>query len=575
MLYFPAPKTVTGEDVLELHVHGGPAVVRAVLAAIPQCGSNPGLKSSAVRTSQIRYAEPGEFTRRAFANNRMDLPQIESLGETLSASTEQQRKLSVRGTTASLAARYEYWRMLLLAARGELEALIDFSEDQHFDESPAQLCASIADQVKTLRVQMEAHVENAVRGELLRNGISVALLGAPNAGKSSLLNRIVGREAAIVSEEAGTTRDVVEVGIDLKGWLVKIGDMAGLRKTGLVGPDIVGAIEEEGIKRAKQRALASDVAIVVQDATAEMNPEVMETAMRCIERGVQVLVAVNKTDKIDTLPEMQKSWTARITSTLSIPSSRISFISCAETAPSTPGTIQPFLSALITTFNEMTSALIPDSAPDPSLWQESLGATERQRLLLSDCLSHLDDFLASVQAPQINNATSHTDHDGADEVDIVIAAESLRSAADALSRITGRGESGDVEEVLGVVFEKYVIFSFCFFSLHLHPTVYKYIHTHMRDARTHCIGILRILPFPRTFVRALRSAAFQFQHNVVPLPLPCLVWWVAKTKILGPRLSHSPIHVPALSRIVRTFAPIPSIHPLHSQPSNDPSRVRM
>ncbi len=474
MLYFPAPKTVTGEDVLELHVHGGPAVVRAVLAAIPQCGSNPGLKSSAVRTSQIRYAEPGEFTRRAFANNRMDLPQIESLGETLSASTEQQRKLSVRGTTSSLAARYEHWRMLLLAARGELEALIDFSEDQHFDESPAQLCASIADQVKNLRVQMEAHIENAVRGELLRNGISVALLGAPNAGKSSLLNRIVGREAAIVSEEAGTTRDVVEVGIDLKGWLVKIGDMAGLRKNGFVGPDVVGAIEEEGIKRAKQRALASDVAIVVQDATTEMDPEVMDTAKQCIEHGVQIIVAVNKTDKLDTLAEMQEIWTARITSTLSIPPDRISFISCAETAPSTPGTIQPFLSTLITTFNEMTSVLIPDSAPDPSLWQESLGATERQRLLLSDCLSHLNDFLTSVQVqtPQINNATSHTDHDGADEIDIVIAAESLRSAADALSRITGRGESGDVEEVLGVVFEKYVIFPFSFLfplQLQIHP----------------------------------------------------------------------------------------------------------
>jgi tRNA modification GTPase len=256
VLYFPAPNTVTGENVLELHVHGGPAIVRAVLGAIPECVKVPRADSSRARHS-IRYAEPGEFTRRAFANNRMDLPQIESLGETLSATTEQQRKLSVRGTTSSLAVRYERWRMLLLAARGELEALIDFSEDQHFDESPALLCASVAEQVKSLRVQMEAHVANAVRGELLRSGISVALLGAPNAGKSSLLNRIVGRDAAIVSQEAGTTRDVVEVGVDLGGWLVKIGDMAGLRRAGLVGPEVVGAVEQEGIKRAKQRALES------------------------------------------------------------------------------------------------------------------------------------------------------------------------------------------------------------------------------------------------------------------------------------------------------------------------------
>ena len=200
--------------------------MRAVLAAIHQCAvSTEGSVVSAVHS--IRYAEPGEFTRRAFANNRMDLPQIESLGETLSASTEQQRQISVRGTTSSLAVRYEQWRMLLLAARGELEALIDFSEDQHFDESPAQLCASVAAQVQALRGQMEAHVANAVRGELLRNGISMALLGAPNAGKSSLLNRIVGRDAAIVSQEAGTTRDIVEVNVDLGGWLVRIGDMAG------------------------------------------------------------------------------------------------------------------------------------------------------------------------------------------------------------------------------------------------------------------------------------------------------------------------------------------------------------
>jgi len=197
----------------------------------------------------------------------MDLPQIEALGETLSASTEQQRKLSVRGTTSQLAARYEQWRLLLLLARGELEALIDFSEDQHFDESPAILGVSVASQIRALRIDMEAHIVNAMRGELLRSGINVALLGAPNAGKSSLLNRIVGRDAAIVSQEAGTTRDVVEVGVDLGGWLVKIGDMAGLRRAGVIPGDVVGTIEQEGIKRAKQRALESDVLIVVHDAT--------------------------------------------------------------------------------------------------------------------------------------------------------------------------------------------------------------------------------------------------------------------------------------------------------------------
>jgi tRNA modification GTPase len=455
---------VTGEDVLEFHVHGGPAIIRAVLAAIPQCAASS--DTQRLQPPQIRYAEPGEFTRRAFANNRMDLPQIESLGETLSATTEQQRKLSVRGTTSSLAARYETWRMLLLQARGELEALIDFSEDQHFDESPAVLCASVADQIRKLTVQIEAHIANAVRGELLRSGISVALLGAPNAGKSSLLNRIVGREAAIVSKEAGTTRDIVEVGVDLDGWLVKIGDMAGLRKAGLVGTDVVGAIEQEGIKRAKQRALESDVLIVVQDATAEMDPEVTETARQCVDVGINVVVAVNKVDRLPDTESSLHSWKEKIKTSLAIPVERISFISCTEVVTNTrvtntratsskdAGNIQSFLQSLLESFKDMTAALVPDTEPDPSIWQESLGATERQRLLLSECLSHLDTFLAAVQISsdeQINQVDTANEDD---EVDIVVAAESLRQAADSLARITGRGESGDVEEVLGVVFEK-------------------------------------------------------------------------------------------------------------------------
>lgn len=460
MLYFPAPNTVTGEDVLELHVHGGPAIVRAVLSAIPQC-VEPTNGAHGI-AGRIRYAEPGEFTRRAFVNNRMDLPQIESLGETLSATTEQQRMLSVRGTTSTLASRYENWRQLLLYARGELEALIDFSEDQHFDESPAALCASVAEQVKSLAIQMEAHVTNAVRGELLRSGISVALLGAPNAGKSSLLNRIVGREAAIVSQEAGTTRDVVEVGVDLGGWLVKIGDMAGLRKAGLVGADAVGAVEQEGIKRAKERALQSDVLIVVQDATADIDPEVMETARQCVDLGIHVVVAINKVDQLHD-QGTSGDWKAKIHALLGVPTERVFFISCREASQpasgspisTDPGRIQTFLQGLLQTFKDMTVALVPESDPDPSIWQESLGATERQRALLSECLLHLDAFLQAVQTPSYSQVGSPTaDAEEEESVDIVVAAESLRVAAETLARITGRGEGGDVEEVLGVVFEK-------------------------------------------------------------------------------------------------------------------------
>ncbi|KAJ9642002.1 mitochondrial splicing system protein [Coniosporium tulheliwenetii] len=458
LLHFPSPRTVTGEDVLELHVHGGPAIVKAVLAAIPRCATSKG---------RVRYAEPGEFTRRAFLNGRMDLTQVEALGDTLSATTEQQRRVA---TPTSLRA-------------GELEALIDFSEDQHFDESPAVLAASVAAQVSGLRKQLEAHRVNAVRGELLREGISIALLGAPNSGKSSLLNRIVGREAAIVSHEAGTTRDVVEVGVDIGGWYCRFGDMAGLRKSlmaevvdanGAAANDaasgIVGAVEQEGIRRAKQRALESDVVIVMtsiegaeshESASLYIDPEVEATARECHRNGAALLVVVNKTDKI---PEgfeadaLVQSW--RQAMQRKFPISRedqVFFISCKEAvAPSLdtadPGNIQQFLKGLISVFAEITAAVVPDledNAPDPSIWQESLGATERHRLLLEDCIFHLDNFLAEVQA-----SSGFLEHSSGGDLDVVVAAESLRAAADCLAKITGKGQAGDVEEVLGVVFEK-------------------------------------------------------------------------------------------------------------------------
>lgn len=362
VLYFPAPKTVTGEDLLELHVHGGTAIVRAVLSAIPRT-----LKAGS--SGFIRYAEPGEFTRRAFANDRLDLTQVEALGDSLAASTEQQRRLSVRGTTNSLATRYESWRKLLLEARGELEALIDFSEDQHFDESISELLGSVAVQVVSLRTALLAHRENAVRGELLRSGISLALLGAPNAGKSSLLNAVVGREAAIVSREAGTTRDVVEVGIDLGGFLCRLGDTAGLRKAlEEAGGDAVGMVEQEGMKRAKARAEESDVVIVVLSfenegtgsARVRLDDEVVETAARLTREKDNVLVVINKTDIAQDDGQLEAAIAATQEAIPDLKRERIHPISCTSTesksATSDPGNIQSFLRALISHFATLTTA---------------------------------------------------------------------------------------------------------------------------------------------------------------------------------------------------------------------------
>lgn len=464
LLYFPAPKTVTGEDLLELHVHGGIAVVKAVLAAIPKAASGPG---------QIRYAEPGEFTRRAFTNDRLDLTQVEALGDTLAASTEQQRRLSVRGTTTTLSQRYESWRQQLLYARGELEALIDFSEDQHFDESPAILTASVADQVNALQVLLNTHSRNAVRGELLRNGISISLLGAPNAGKSSLLNRVVGREAAIVSTEAGTTRDVVEVAIDLGGYLCRLGDTAGLRKalddaksSGEHMQETIGLVEQEGMRRAKERAAQSDLVIVVfaleidhGEVVLSLDPEVVETAAKLSEESQNILVVLNKSDRFAHASFDFEAAKQNIRAALpNVPPRQIFDISCkdAEVSPNcNAGNIRIFLDGLVAKFHAMTSPLSSDhdnvGHSDPSIWQESLGATERHRILLDECQHHLQQFLDQVQAQ------GEAEEDEDDQIDIVLAAESLRSAANSLSRITGRGDAADTEQVLGVVFEKFCV----------------------------------------------------------------------------------------------------------------------
>ena len=437
VLYFPAPKTVTGEDVLELHVHGGSATVKAVLAAIPRCGSQ----------KSIRYAEPGEFTRRAFQNNRLDLAQVEALGDTLSAETEQQRRAAVRGNSGKLGRTYELWRQQLLYARGELEALIDFSEDQHFDESPSQLLANVAVQVSNMLGSIAAHEKASHCGELLKRGIRVSLLGPPNAGKSSLLNRIVGREASIVSQDAGTTRDIVEVSLDIKGYLCTFADTAGLRaKDYSTGAKSIGPVEQEGIRRAKVKASESDVIIVlasIEDADDELGWKIQydPDSFSIAAKAENAFVVVNK---IDLLPSHVHQKLLgdfeRIANSYLPGGTAIVKVSCkAALAASSDGSgnIHHFITNLVSIFEKMTSL--------PLDLEDLLGVTERQRQLLSTCSLHLLDFMEEAQLSEKR------------ESDIVLAAEHLRFAADCLSRITGRGEAGDVHEVLGVVFEKFVL----------------------------------------------------------------------------------------------------------------------
>jgi len=372
---------------------------------------------------------------------------VEALGEWVDAATEEQRKRVVGGHVRRRAETYEEWRRMLVAARGELEAAIDFAEDQGFEEAEREIVDGVAAATRRLKGRLLRHVDEARRGELVRGGISLSLAGAPNAGKSSLLNRVVGREAVIVSEEAGTTRDVVDLAVDLGGFMVVLGDTAGLRVDDLAGK--VGRVESEGIRRARQRVMDGDVVVVVIELSVLpdgresllIRDEVVAAVNDADAAGKQIVIAVNKIDlhpsttkhplPVGVIRQLNNAFP-------NVKEERIFGITCTEKHDHDG--IQRLLKGLEAVFREMT-----DPRGEGMQREEAgmaLGATERQRLLVEGCVTFLDNFLEMA---------------GADEVDVVAAAEELRGAAECLARITGRGEVGDVEEVLGIVFEKFCV----------------------------------------------------------------------------------------------------------------------
>lgn len=236
VLRFDAGHSFTGEEVVEIHHHGAPVIVRRVGQALQARG--------------IRPAEAGEFTRRAFLNGKMDLSEVEGLGDLLVAETESQRRMAMRMTHGELSRRANDWRKLLIRAGALIESSIDFADE----DVPEDIPSEVYDLVAEFRGQLMTEINGYSAAERIRNGFEVAIVGPPNAGKSSLINRIARRDVALVSEVAGTTRDVIELRIDLRGLAVTFLDTAGLREA----EDVV---ESLGIDRARQRAEAADIRI--------------------------------------------------------------------------------------------------------------------------------------------------------------------------------------------------------------------------------------------------------------------------------------------------------------------------
>ncbi|CCV10407.1 tRNA uridine-5-carboxymethylaminomethyl(34) synthesis GTPase MnmE [Mesorhizobium sp. STM 4661] len=242
VVFFPGPHSFTGEDVAEFHVHGGRAVAATMLETI-------------ARFDGVRHAEPGEFTRRAFLNGKVDLVETEALADLVNAETEAQRRFAVRNAEGAQSELYLGWRRRLIHARAMIEAEIDFADE---DDVPGSVADAVWSDVGAMIDEISRHVEGFRAAEIIRDGFEVVILGAPNAGKSSLFNALARREAAIVTDEPGTTRDLLEVVLDLSGVRVRVTDTAGLR-------DAPGRVEAIGIEKARAKAHGADLLLVLED----------------------------------------------------------------------------------------------------------------------------------------------------------------------------------------------------------------------------------------------------------------------------------------------------------------------
>jgi tRNA modification GTPase len=249
LLWFPGPDSFTGEDVAEFHIHGGRAVREALFAALADMG--------------LRPAEPGEFSRRAVENGRFDLTRAEAVADLAEAETPAQLRQALRQYEGGLAELYEGWRTGLLHALARAEAAIDFSDDG-VEETELAAARQGASEITE---EIQSHIDDSGRGEALREGLRLAIVGPPNAGKSSLMNALARRDIAIVSETPGTTRDVIGVRLDLGGYPIHVSDTAGLRETG-------DAIEAEGVRRARAEAAASHLILLLLDGTDSATPAI-------------------------------------------------------------------------------------------------------------------------------------------------------------------------------------------------------------------------------------------------------------------------------------------------------------
>jgi len=396
VLWFPAPASATGEDVAELHVHGSEAVIAAVFNEL-------------ARIEGLRPAGAGEFTRRSFENGKLDLTEIEGLADLIDAETEMQRRQALRQLKGFLGKRAEVWRAKIIEACALIEAGIDFSDE---GDVPAELMQPALQVAATLRAEIQETLGASARSERLRDGLVVAIAGPPNAGKSTLLNRLANRDAAIVSSHAGTTRDIIEVHLDLAGYPLVLIDTAGIR-------DSEDPVEREGVRRAQERAGQADLVLWLVDGSAEEE-------VRPGRFAADVWVVLNKID----LFAGQGAGESRGMSDEGLAK--------AENVSGPAGRIGIFAISGETGqgLHTLTAALIEFARDYFGSGESGLISRVRHRALLQDAAEALG---RASQAAELGEE---------------IVAEELRIAAQSLGRLTGRV---DVEDILSKIFKDFCI----------------------------------------------------------------------------------------------------------------------